>query len=158
MYIDSHVHLRDFNQTHKETVAHGLEVARDSGVVAVFDMPNTDPPIMTRDLVLDRAEILGANAAGTITVHLGKASTVTTGTAIESINLNPGFANLADVDARKDEAAVADGDTVHVHHVIVTVMTKLELTGIRLSKGTYVQFNQDVESTAGAVTVFGYFE
>jgi len=57
MFIDSHVHFRDFNQKHKETVRHGLEVARDSGLDAVFDMPNTDPPIMTRDLVQDRLRI-----------------------------------------------------------------------------------------------------
>ncbi len=51
MYIDTHVHLRDFNQKHKETIKHGLEVAYDSGVDAVFDMPNTDPPILTREIV-----------------------------------------------------------------------------------------------------------
>ncbi len=57
MYIGSHVHLRDFGQKHKETIKHGLEVARDSGVDAVFDMPNTNPPIMTRDLVVDRLRL-----------------------------------------------------------------------------------------------------
>lgn len=57
MYIDAHVHLRDFNQKHKETVKHGLEVARDSGVDAVFDMPNTNPPIMTRELVQERIKL-----------------------------------------------------------------------------------------------------
>ncbi|MEK6945308.1 MAG: dihydroorotase [Nanoarchaeota archaeon] len=57
MYIDAHVHLRDFNQKHKETVRHGLEVARDSGVDAVFDMPNTDPPIVTKELVKDRLRL-----------------------------------------------------------------------------------------------------
>src|SRR3989344_2133510 len=57
MYIDTHVHFRDFNQKHKETVKHGLEVARDSGLLAVFDMPNTDPPIMTEDLVQDRIRL-----------------------------------------------------------------------------------------------------
>ena len=57
MFIDPHVHLRDFNQKEKETVKHGLEVARNSGVVALFDMPNTNPPIMTRELVLERLRI-----------------------------------------------------------------------------------------------------
>src|SRR3989338_4394703 len=54
MYIDSHVHLRDFKQKHKETIAHGLEVALDSGVDAVFDMPNTEPPIITPEIVENR--------------------------------------------------------------------------------------------------------
>ncbi|MBI2582354.1 dihydroorotase [Candidatus Woesearchaeota archaeon] len=56
MYIDAHVHFRDFNQRH-ETVAHGLEVALDSGVDAVFDMPNTDPPILTSDAVIARLKL-----------------------------------------------------------------------------------------------------
>jgi len=54
MYIDSHVHCRDFKQTHKETIAHALEVAKDSGLSAVFDMPNTNPPVTTRKRVLER--------------------------------------------------------------------------------------------------------
>lgn len=54
MYIDCHVHLRDFEQKYKETVLHGLEVALDSGVDAVFDMPNTNPPIMTLEIVENR--------------------------------------------------------------------------------------------------------
>ena len=57
MFIDPHVHFRDFNQWKKETVRHGLEVARDSGVDAVIDMPNTDPPILTEELVARRLEL-----------------------------------------------------------------------------------------------------
>lgn len=69
MYIDSHVHLRDFEQKHKETIRHGLEVAYDSGLDAVFDMPNTDPPVMTRELVEDRLKI--ARDAGVPDVFYG---------------------------------------------------------------------------------------
>jgi len=57
MYIDSHVHFRDEEQASKETIKHGLEVARDSGVVAVFDMPNTKRPVITRERVLDRLRL-----------------------------------------------------------------------------------------------------
>lgn len=57
MYIDPHVHFRDFDQWKIETVKHGLEVARDSGVDVVFDMPNTYPAIKTRDLVVRRLRI-----------------------------------------------------------------------------------------------------
>lgn len=65
MYLDSHVHFRDFNQKHKETIKHGLEVARDSGIDAVFDMPNSDPPVMTEELVVDRLRIAkDANVPG----------------------------------------------------------------------------------------------
>lgn len=57
MFIDAHVHLRDFKQKYKETIKHGLTVAYDSGLDAVFDMPNTDPPIITRELVLERLKL-----------------------------------------------------------------------------------------------------
>jgi dihydroorotase len=65
MFIDPHVHLRDFNQKHKETIKHGLEVAYNSGLDAVFDMPNTNPAIITRDVVIDRLKIVkDANVSG----------------------------------------------------------------------------------------------
>jgi dihydroorotate dehydrogenase (NAD+) catalytic subunit len=54
MFIDCHVHCRDFEQSHKETVAHALKVAKDSGVSAIFDMPNTSPAVTTRDVVVER--------------------------------------------------------------------------------------------------------
>lgn len=57
MFIDPHVHLRDFNQKEKETVKHGLEVARDVGLDAVFDMPNTDPALLTRETIEDRLRL-----------------------------------------------------------------------------------------------------
>ena len=57
MYLDAHVHLRDFNQRHKETVKHGLEVAYDTGVDAVLDMPNTDPPLLHTAIIQDRLKL-----------------------------------------------------------------------------------------------------
>jgi len=57
MYIDAHVHCRDGTQSYKETISHALEVAEKVGVDAIFDMPNTNPPITTRGLVEERLEI-----------------------------------------------------------------------------------------------------
>lgn len=57
MVVDCHVHLRDFNEHEKETIARGLSVARDSGVDAVFDMPNTNPPVMDMETVRDRLKL-----------------------------------------------------------------------------------------------------
>lgn len=57
MIIDSHVHCRDFTQAKKETVAHALEVARDSGVSAVFDMPNTNPPLIDKETIVTRLQL-----------------------------------------------------------------------------------------------------
>ena len=50
MYIDPHVHCRDGKQAYKETVKHALLVAQRAGVDAIFDMPNTDPPIINEKL------------------------------------------------------------------------------------------------------------
>jgi dihydroorotase len=59
--IDPHVHLRDWNQSAKETLRHGLEVAWRAGLDAVFEMPNTDPPLTTRETIARR--IADADAA-----------------------------------------------------------------------------------------------
>lgn len=62
--VDPHVHLRDWKQAHKETIAHALAVARHLGIGALFEMPNTDPPLTTREMVLRRIALAdGARAA-----------------------------------------------------------------------------------------------
>ncbi|MGD1823328.1 MAG: dihydroorotase [Pleomorphochaeta sp.] len=52
--VDPHVHLRDWNDSEKETILHGLKVAYDCGINEVFDMPNTNPPLTDRETILDR--------------------------------------------------------------------------------------------------------
>ena len=59
--IDPHVHLRDWGQKAKETLRHGLSVAWRAGLDGVFEMPNTDPPLTTREAILRRID--GADAA-----------------------------------------------------------------------------------------------
>ena len=54
--IDPHVHCRDWNQSHKETIKHALYVAEKAGLSAIFDMPNTDPAIISRELVEKRLD------------------------------------------------------------------------------------------------------
>lgn len=49
--IDPHVHLRDWSQAYKETLEHGLDVAWRCGLSAVFEMPNTDPPLTRRPAI-----------------------------------------------------------------------------------------------------------
>jgi len=63
MYIDPHVHCRDWKQARgkygkfKETVEHALRVAESVGVNAIFDMPNTNPPIISRNSVIERLSL-----------------------------------------------------------------------------------------------------
>ena len=52
--IDPHVHLRDWKEKHKETVSHGLQVAIRAGLDGVFEMPNTDPLMVSRQAIEDR--------------------------------------------------------------------------------------------------------
>ena len=54
--IDPHVHLRDWSQKAKETLRHGLSVAWRAGLDGVFEMPNTDPPLTTREAILRRID------------------------------------------------------------------------------------------------------
>ncbi len=58
-WIDMHVHLREPGQEHKETILSGCEAAAAGGFTAVACMPNTSPPLHTRDVVefvIERAE------------------------------------------------------------------------------------------------------
>ena len=65
--IDPHAHLRDWKQAGKETVAHGLRVAWKAGLDGVFEMPNTDPPLISRAAVEERIAL--ADAAGSPVFH-----------------------------------------------------------------------------------------
>lgn len=61
--IDPHVHLRDWAQAEKETLAHGLAVAEACGITALFDMPNTNPPLTRRETIMRRLEEANALAS-----------------------------------------------------------------------------------------------
>lgn len=64
--IDCHVHLRDWEQAQKETLAHGIAVAMRAGITAVFDMPNTAPPLITPRMLTKRISD-GCEAAKKVT-------------------------------------------------------------------------------------------
>ncbi len=58
-WMDMHVHLREPGFEYKETIETGCSAAAFGGFTAVACMPNTDPPIHTRDVVefvIERAE------------------------------------------------------------------------------------------------------
>jgi len=57
-WMDMHVHLREPGFEYKETIETGCKAAAFGGFTAVACMPNTNPPIHTRDVVefiIDRA-------------------------------------------------------------------------------------------------------
>ena len=55
--IDTHVHLRDFEERRKETIESGTKAALHGGITAVFDMPNTKPPVMDVETFERRREL-----------------------------------------------------------------------------------------------------
>ncbi len=78
MYIDSHVHCRDGKQAYKETIKHALEVAHSAGVDAIFDMPNTDPPITNTFLAEERLRIAeSCNSSVFYGLYVGLTSDIT---------------------------------------------------------------------------------
>ncbi len=54
---DAHVHFRDFSQSAKETVFHGLLTGAKAGFDVFFDMPNTNPPITDSETAKRRIEL-----------------------------------------------------------------------------------------------------
>lgn len=50
-WMDMHVHFREPGQEHKETIETGARAAAAGGFTAVACMPNTSPPIHTRDVI-----------------------------------------------------------------------------------------------------------
>ena len=50
-WMDMHVHLREPGYEHKETIKTGCDAAAFGGFTEIACMPNTNPPIHTRDVV-----------------------------------------------------------------------------------------------------------
>lgn len=74
MYIDPHVHCRDGKQSYKETIKHALEVASAQGVIKIFDMPNTDPPITTKKDIIKRLKLVPKKRINDYFVWIGLTS------------------------------------------------------------------------------------
>ena len=48
---DAHVHFRDWNQSNKETIPHGMLTGAKAGFDVFFDMPNCNPPLTDRETI-----------------------------------------------------------------------------------------------------------
>jgi dihydroorotase len=59
--IDFHVHCRDGKQAYKETIGHVFEIADSQGVKKIGDMPNTYPPIVGEEQVINRLKLVPEN-------------------------------------------------------------------------------------------------
>lgn len=54
--IDVHVHFRDGMQKEKESIEHGYAQAHKAGIFSAFDMPNTAPPLTTKEAIIARLD------------------------------------------------------------------------------------------------------
>ncbi len=65
--IDIHSHLRDMDQSEKETFQTGTKAAGFSGITTVFNMPNTKPPAINANQVKNWMD----NAINNIYINVG---------------------------------------------------------------------------------------
>lgn len=73
--IDAHVHLREPGYEHKEDFFSGTAAALAGGVTTVLDMPNTQPPTATPDLLHDKARLAAAKAVCDVGLFVGATNT-----------------------------------------------------------------------------------
>lgn len=56
--VEIHGHMREPGLTEKEDIPHGTRAALAGGVTTIFDMPNTNPPTTTRELLDEKIDKL----------------------------------------------------------------------------------------------------
>lgn len=106
-WMDMHIHLREPGYEHKETIKTGCDAAAFGGFTAVACMPNTNPPIHTRDVVeyiIKKAEKLPVD------VH-----------PIACVTKDRAGKSIAEMGDMKDGGAIAfsdDGDPVYDSQVM----------------------------------------
>ena len=69
--IDPHVHCRDGKQSYKETIEHVFEIAKEQGVEKIFDMPNTNPPLLYESDVQERLKLVPEDQRGNYFLYVG---------------------------------------------------------------------------------------
>jgi dihydroorotase len=70
-FIDPHVHLRDPGATYKEDFLSGTCAALAGGHCAIIDMPNYDPPTITKRAMDEKASIAKRKAVCDYSFHFG---------------------------------------------------------------------------------------
>jgi hypothetical protein len=136
---------------------HVVEAAIDTTDTVLF-VKNTDDKIF----VCDRATLQSDAAAIMLwDIAIGKATTtpVAGGGTTTPISLYPTYSSVPSHIAMYDETAVAQGDVIHSHRLPAgAASAHIELHGVLLGKGQYIQF--DVSGTTPVVgcTLWGHWE
>ena len=69
--IDIHVHLRDFEEQHKEDFLTGTSAAAAGGITALLDMPNNLRPVFTLERLQEKMETAKKKAVGDYAFYFG---------------------------------------------------------------------------------------
>lgn len=69
--IDDQVHFREPGLTHKATIATEAKAAVAGGVTSFMEMPNTNPPALTHQLLEDKYEIARHNSLANYSFYMG---------------------------------------------------------------------------------------
>jgi hypothetical protein len=130
------------------------ELDIDAGDTMLFIKNIGDTP-----MILDRLILNGSNVICTWDIGIGTATTTPAGTTVTPVNLHPLFnGNACDCVAISDETAVADASVVMRAKTPVSNTVVLSLDGIILSKNSYIQINQETESTSGSAILIAHIE
>lgn len=73
--VDAHVHLRQPGYTHKEDFTSGTAAALAGGVTTLLDMPNTQPPTATPDLLAQKSALAASGALCDVGIFAGATNT-----------------------------------------------------------------------------------
>ena len=145
--IDPHVHFRDEEQKHKETIAHGLQVAKEQGVNMVFDMPNTAKPVLRKEDVQRRLALVPESEKGRYFLYVG--ATTDPEQLDEAVSL---VKNVTEVIGLKMYAGRSTGDLAIIdeehQRMVYRVLVQNNYTGVlavHCEKEIYFQntFNPD---------------
>ncbi len=119
-FVDLHCHLREPGFEEKETIATGTMAAAKGGFTTVCCMPNTNPPIATRDVVEQVLRI--TQREGIVRVL-----------PIASVTTGRNGAQLADLDDLHNAGAVAfsdDGSPVYNSEIMRQALEQSKMLGI----------------------------
>ena len=69
--IDDQVHFREPGLTHKATIYTEAKAAIAGGVTSFMEMPNTDPPVFTQDLLEDKYKLGAQHSLANYSFFMG---------------------------------------------------------------------------------------
>jgi len=69
--IDDQVHFREPGLTHKGTIYSESRAAVAGGITSFMEMPNTNPPVLTQELLQDKFDIASQNSLANFSFFMG---------------------------------------------------------------------------------------